>query len=170
MTMYYYANNGYGAYPDSHIRLNGGNADKYVYYKVPKRTFTPNAYDYYDAMHGRGPHGEKLPDPNSALHKEVAYLTAHNMPIPPALMRRLADPVSELVRSSPPAKCEQYARPPCEEVPGKIFCYKVYFGTTLSAIGKEFGLDWQMLCTLNKMKDCDCLFAEDTYLQIPISH
>jgi hypothetical protein len=53
-------------------------------------------------------------------------------------------------------------------MPGKHFCYKVVFGDTLEAIGDQFGIPWETLCFYNDMTNCQCLFAEDTYLKIPV--
>jgi hypothetical protein len=61
-----------------------------------------------------------------------------------------------------------YEHPPCEAKPGSHWCYKVYYGESLWSIGEAFGLDWKALCKSNEMKDCSCLFAEDTFLKMPI--
>lgn len=60
-----------------------------------------------------------------------------------------------------------YECPTCEIVPGKHFCYKVAYGETLYSISALFGLSYQTLCFYNDMTNCDCLYAEDTYLKIP---
>jgi len=61
-----------------------------------------------------------------------------------------------------------YECPTCSLAPGKHICYKVAFGDTLEAIGNHFGIGWQELCFFNEMTNCGCLFAEDTYLKIPV--
>jgi len=69
---------------------------------------------------------------------------------------------------TPGSPTAPYECPTCTLMPGKHFCYKVVFGDTLEAVGDHFGIPWETLCFYNDMTNCQCLFAEDTYLKIPV--
>jgi hypothetical protein len=79
-TLFYYGNNGYGVQTRNIELHDGGKSNDYIYYKLPTQyTYPyPSAITYYDAMHGRGPHNETLPNPNSPLNREVQEYIREN--------------------------------------------------------------------------------------------
>jgi LysM repeat protein len=80
-----------------------------------------------------------------------------------------------------PAGCEQsdWCNLPCDPTPGSHICHRptrtydlrgrVVWNDTVASIAKEFGMEWQALCALNRMKNCSCLPSQNVALKVPVS-
>jgi hypothetical protein len=82
----------------------------------------------------------------------------------------------------PPAGCDKdWCNLPCDPTPGAHICHKpmrtfdpargqrgLWTNDTVALIAKQFGMEWQALCSLNAMKNCSCLPSQNVALKIPV--